>query len=61
MNVSAFGLGYVGCMMAPLLSAITPATECQVARGVEMLTDLMRGGVCKWGGRPWETAASIAS
>ena len=33
----------------------------QLATPEHMLLDLTRGMVCKWGGRPWETTASIAS
>jgi GDP-mannose 6-dehydrogenase len=33
----------------------------QLATADHMLLDLTRGTVCKWGGRPWETTASIAS
>ena len=33
----------------------------QLATSEHMLIDLTRGMVCKWGGRPWETTASIAS
>jgi GDP-mannose 6-dehydrogenase len=33
----------------------------QLATSEQMLIDLTRGMVCKWGGRPWETAASVAS
>jgi len=33
----------------------------QLATSEHMLLDLTRGTVCKWGGRPWETTASIAT
>ena len=33
----------------------------QLATPEQMLLDLTRGTVCKWGGRPWETAAFTAS
>jgi GDP-mannose 6-dehydrogenase len=33
----------------------------QLATSEQMLLDLTRGMVCKWGGRPWETTAAVAS
>src|SRR5262249_54211864 len=58
---------------AELLVFSAPGPEAdralQLATPEQMLLDLTRGMVCKWpfdsvqdrGGRPWETAASIAS
>jgi GDP-mannose 6-dehydrogenase len=46
-----------------VFSATGPDTDraLQLATSEQMLLDLTRGTVCTWGGRPWETTASIAS
>lgn len=48
---------------ALVFSAAGPDAEraLAVARSDQTLVDLTRGGVCDWGGRPCETAVSIAS